>query len=130
MFAGIDVQHGVHLRQVQQDAPVDGVGATGEPGARAARHHRHATFRADADDRLHLGLGPGADAGRGCSGRSPLGVVVRQGHEHVSVRNDAIAVQPATEGLDQRAGVRHHPRAAVTSSATAVAPAGLMIEAA
>jgi len=98
---GIDLEHPVHRRQVQDHAAADRVGAAGQPGSRTPRHHGGAQVGAGAHDVLHLRFGARPHGGRGLAGRGPLGLVVRQGGEHIRVGDDAIAGQPPAERLDQ-----------------------------
>ena len=103
----VDFEDLVHPGQVEDDGAADRVGAAGQPGARAARHDRSAEFGADADDVLHLGFGPRAHPGHGRARRSPLGLVVRHGGEHVGIDHEAVAGQAPAQRLDQ-GGSRDH----------------------
>jgi len=97
----VDLEDLVHPGQVEDDAAADRVGATGQAGARAARHDRGAEFGAGTHHVLHFGLGPGAHAGDGLPRRCPLGLVVRDGGEHVRVDHEAVAGQTPAQHLDQ-----------------------------
>ena len=76
---------------------------------------------------LHLGFGPRAHAGHGLAGRSPLGLVVRHGGEHVGIDHEAVTGQAPAQRLDQ-GGSRDHESASRIRPAAAPAPGGLMIE--
>ena len=53
---------------------------------------------------LHLGFGPRAHASHGLAGRGPVGVVVRDGGEHVRIDHEAVAGQAPAQGLDEGSG--------------------------
>jgi hypothetical protein len=55
---------------------------------------------------LHLGFGPRAHARDGLPGRRPLGVVVRDGGEHVRIGHEAVAGQATAQYLDDLAAGR------------------------
>jgi len=64
-------------------------------------------FGAGAHHVLNLAFGPHAHAGDGLAGRSPLGLVVRHGGEHVGIHHEAITGQAPAQRLDQGADLRH-----------------------
>ena len=50
---------------------------------------------------LHLGFGPRAHADGGLADRSPFGLVMRHGGDHVGIDHEAVAGQAAAERLDE-----------------------------
>jgi hypothetical protein len=84
--------------------PLTALAPPDRPGARAARHDRGAEFGAGAHHVLHFGLGPGAHAGDGLPRPCPLGLVLRDGGEHVRVDHEAVAGQAAAQRLDEGGG--------------------------
>jgi len=101
----VDLDDLVQLGQVEDDAAADRVGAAGQPGARAPRHDGSTQLGAGTHHMLDLGFRADADADRGPFGRSPLGVVVGDGGQHVGIDYEAVAGQPPAQCLDQDTGI-------------------------
>jgi hypothetical protein len=116
----IDFQHLVHPGQVKNDTAADRVGAAGQPGTRAARHDGNPEPGAGADDVLHLGLGAGPHPGHRLPGRSPLGLVVRHGGEHIRVDHETVTGQLPAQRLHQDPGSDHD---STSPSRACIAPA-------
>ena len=91
----------VHLREVEDEAAVDGVGSAREAGAGAASDDGDAQLRAHRDSVLDLGFRARSQADGSTADGRPLGFVVREAREHVLVDDEPVAWNPASEGLEE-----------------------------
>jgi hypothetical protein len=98
----LDRQHPTHPRQIEDHAPVDGVGPTGQAGARASRHDGDAELSADRDHVLNLCLGPGPHSHRWPPDDRPRRLIARQAPHHVGIQEQAVGRQASTEGFQER----------------------------
>ena len=98
---GVDADR-AHPLGGEHDAVLDGRRAAGQPGAGAARHHRHAVFGGPAQRRLHVGGAGGPHDGERPAGVGVAGPVLPVAGDDVAVVDD----DRRSSGRARRAGLR------------------------
>jgi hypothetical protein len=103
----VDLQHPVHPREVEHDAPVDRVGAAREACPGPARDNRDPQRRAGAHDTGHLLFGTSANPEGGTADGRPFGIVMGDGSQDVWVDNEPVSGDLAGQRLDNSELVMH-----------------------